>query len=112
MLDAIAAHLAAHGTGRDGVIVHHDGAPVPAMAWGYRFREARTEAGLGDDVTSHDLRHFYASALIAGGCSIKAVQSALGHRSAAMTLDVYGHLFPGDEDRIRAAITGRFAAAR
>jgi integrase len=32
------------------------------------------------------------------------VQRALGHASASTTLDVYGHLWPGDEDRIRAAV--------
>jgi hypothetical protein len=28
----------------------------------------------------------------------------LGHESASTTLDTYGHLWPGDEDRIRAAV--------
>ena len=32
------------------------------------------------------------------------VQSFLGHKNASETLDTYGHLWPGDEDRIRAAI--------
>jgi hypothetical protein len=32
------------------------------------------------------------------------VQSALGHESAKVTLDVYGHLWPGDEDRVRDAV--------
>jgi hypothetical protein len=32
---------------------------------------------------------------------VKVVQERLGHRSASMTLDVHGHLFPDDEDRIR-----------
>jgi integrase len=39
---------------------------------------------------------------------VKAVQKALGHASAGVTLDVYGHLFPGDEDRIRAAVEQAF----
>jgi integrase len=52
----------------------------------------------------HDLRHGFESALISAGCSVKVVQRALGHASASTTLDVYGHLWPGDEDRIRAAV--------
>ncbi len=52
----------------------------------------------------HDLRHTFASALIANGCWVEAVQTALGHKSAAMTLDIYSHLWPNDEDRTRAAI--------
>ena len=38
------------------------------------------------------------------GCSVKAVQRYLGHKNASETLDTYGHLWPGDEDRIRDAI--------
>lgn len=53
---------------------------------------------------THDLRHFFASALIAGGASVKQVQAVLGHSSAVVTLRVYAHLWPGDEDRTRAII--------
>ncbi|MCW2600576.1 MAG: phage integrase family protein [Frankiales bacterium] len=50
---------------------------------------------------THALRHFTASALISGGASVKQVQTVLGHSSAAITLRVYSHLWPGDEDRTR-----------
>jgi site-specific recombinase XerD len=33
---------------------------------------------------THDLRHFTASALIAGGASVKLVQTVLGHSSAVV----------------------------
>ena len=42
----------------------------------------------------HDSRHTCASLLIWEGASIKAVQHHLGHKSASITLDRYGHLFP------------------
>lgn len=42
--------------------------------------------------------------LIAAGCSIKAVQEALGHANASETLDTYSHLWPSDDDRIRDAV--------
>jgi integrase len=42
----------------------------------------------------HDLRHTFASQLLANGESVKTVQMALGHHSAKITLDVYGHLMP------------------
>jgi hypothetical protein len=35
---------------------------------------------------------------------VKAVSAALGHSSAATTLGLYSHLWPGDEDRIRDAV--------
>lgn len=104
VLDEIAAHLAQRPAGEHGVIVTPDGQPLDAARWGYYFRRARKRAGLNDSITFHDLRHFFASVLIASGCSIKQVQMALGHDSARITLDTYAHLIPGDEDRVRDAI--------
>jgi integrase len=46
----------------------------------------------------------FASALIASGCSVKVVQTALGHESAKVTLDTHNHLWPEDDDRARAAV--------
>ena len=86
------------------MIVTPDGQPLDAARWGYYFRRARPRAGLSDSITFHDLRHFFASVLIASGCSIEQVQMALGHDSARITLDTYAHLIPGDEDRVREAI--------
>lgn len=41
------------------------------------------------------LRHAFASMLISAGCSVKAVSKALGHASAATTLNLYSHLWLG-----------------
>ncbi len=68
-------------------------------AWKSVWVRATAETGL--TLTTHDLRHFYASGLIAGGASVKQVQVVLGHASPVMTLKIYAHLWPGDEDRIR-----------
>ena len=65
--------------------------------------------GLPPGTRFHDLRHTYASALIASGCSVKVVQAHLGHKSAAMTLDIYSHLWPQDDDRARAAVQSFFS---
>ncbi|BDH55077.1 site-specific integrase [Tsukamurella sp. PLM1] len=48
------------------------------------------------DLHPHELRHTAASLAIAQGANIKKVQSMLGHRRASITLDRYGHLYPGD----------------
>ena len=56
------------------------------------FDPAAMEAGL-DRLTVHELRHTAASLAVSSGASVKAVQTMLGHASAAMTLDVYSHLF-------------------
>ena len=112
VLDEIAAHLARRPAGEHGVIVTPDGQPLDAARWGYYFRRARKRAGLDDSITFHDLRHFFASVLIASGCSIKQVQMALGHDSARITLDTYAHLIPGDEDRVRDAIENAIGSVR
>ena len=73
------------------------------------WRTACRRAGVPAWATPHDVRHFYASVLIRSGASVKVVQTRLGHASAKTTLDVYGHLFPDEEDRTRAAIDAAFA---
>lgn len=45
-------------------------------------------------------RHTAASLMIASGANVKTVQSQLGHKTATMTLDQYGHLFPDDLDDV------------
>ena len=55
-------------------------------------------------MTYHDLRHYYASLLIAHGESVKVVQRRLGHKRAVETLDTYSHLWPDSEDRTREAV--------
>jgi len=52
----------------------------------------------------HALRHFYASVLLDGGVSIKAVSEYLGHWDPAFTLRTYTHLMPGSEERARTAV--------
>jgi integrase len=78
-----------------------------AKAW----RRACEQAGLHAGTRFHDLRHTYASALIASGMNVKIIQQRLGHSSAMITLDVYGHLFPDDADLGRGVIEGLFAAS-
>jgi hypothetical protein len=41
-----------------------------------------------------------ASLLIAQGASVKAVQAQLGHATASITLDTYGHLFPSEMEAL------------
>ena len=68
----------------------------------WRWRATRDSAKL-PHVRLHDLRHFYASGLIAAGCDVVTVQRALGHSTATTTLNTYSHLWPTAEDRTRAA---------
>lgn len=61
---------------------------------------ARYENGM------HDLRHFFASALLDQGESIKAVAEWLGHTDPAFTLATYTHLMPNSDERTKSAIAG------
>jgi integrase len=94
VIDELAAHLAAWSSA-EWLFTTEDG-PLLYRRWRSLWD---TVAPAG--VHTHDLRHFYASALISGGASVKQVQTVLGHSSAAVTLRVYSHLWPGDEDRTR-----------
>lgn len=58
-----------------------------------RFSVIREATGLSTAFTPHKLRHTAASLAIASGADVKSIQRMLGHASASMTLDRYGHLF-------------------
>lgn len=47
-------------------------------------------------LTPHGLRHTTASLAISAGANVKVVQRLMGHASATMTLDRYGHLMSDD----------------
>lgn len=101
--DALAAHLARFGPGEHGLIfTSSSGASVRRSTWQAAFARACRDTGI--DASTHDLRHYCASMLIAAGCSVTAVQHFLGHKNASETLDTYSHLWPDNEDKIRAAI--------
>jgi len=76
------------------------GQPLNRNSAGHQWRQVRKASGL-QGYTLHDLRHFYASGLIAAGCDAVTVQRALGHSSATITLGVYASLWPSAEDRAR-----------
>ncbi len=57
----------------------------------HELDHAAQTAGLGH-ITSHQLRHTYATALVNAGVSLQALMALLGHASAEMSLR-YGRLF-------------------
>jgi integrase len=58
------------------------------------FRPAVRRAEL-EGLTFHDLRHTYASLMVASGASAHVIAEQLGHRDARLVLQRYGHLYPG-----------------
>jgi integrase len=103
VIDGLAAHMAAHpAEPGELVFTTESGDPVRRSRAAEVWRATARAAGV--EMRFHDLRHFYASALIRAGLSVKVVQSRLGHASAVETLNVYSHLWPDDEDRTRQAV--------
>ena len=66
--------------------------------------KALADAGLPADFKLHELRHTAASLAIQSGANVKALQNMLGHASAGLTLDRYGHLYDSDVDAVGHAI--------
>ncbi|MEV0148136.1 MULTISPECIES: tyrosine-type recombinase/integrase [unclassified Nonomuraea] len=60
----------------------------------------------------HQLRHYYASVMLAGGVSVKELAEYLGHADPGFTLRVYAHMMPGSHDRARQAIDNRLFQPR
>jgi len=83
---------------RDGSLIHRT--YYNAQIW----RPAVRAAGLtpSRETGMHQLRHYYASAMLDGGASIRDVSEYLGHADPGFTLRVYAHLMPSSEDRARS----------
>ena len=76
------------------------------------FKPAVYRTGLPDRTRFHDLRHSYASRLIAEGASALTVMRRLGHSSIKVTFDTYGHLLPEQEAEITERLDKVARAAR
>ena len=79
-----------------------NGAFIRFKVWYRLLRRAELRA-----VRLHDLRHTYASLLLQAGVPMIYVKEQLGHSSINVTVDLYGHVRPGEN---RAAVD-RLAAA-
>jgi integrase len=76
------------------------GSPLRMPNWRRdAFHSARSKAGVSDQLRLHDLRHTAAALMIQAEYPPKMLQEIMGHASITTTLDLYGHLYPGDMDR-------------
>ena len=93
------------------LVTAEDGRPI-AGPWAIEraVHDARAKVeGLPAQFRFHDLRHYFASLLIASGLDVKVVQARLRHASAKTTLDTYGHLWPDKDESSRAAVAAVYA---
>ena len=71
------------------------GGLLPIEEYRRAFDKACAQVGI-EGLVPHSLRHTTASLAISAGANVKVVQRMLGHATAAMTLDLYGHLLDDD----------------
>ncbi len=69
----------------------------------YAFQRAAAGGERCDGVRSHDLCQTCASLAIKTGANVKVVQKVMGHKTAVLTLDRHGHLYPDDLDAVATA---------
>jgi integrase len=104
--ETLAAHIAELTPAENGLLF----TTKHGLSWRHEYYGTRVfapavrRAGLPAGTTTHDLRHHYASVLLAAGESVVAVAERLGHENATLVLTTYGHLLPDSEDRTRRAI--------
>ena len=77
-------------------------------AEGVIFTDVGVHLARPGGVTLHSLRHTHASMWIAAGVDLLTVSRRLGHASLSVTLDVYGHLVHGADDRAAQIMEAAF----
>jgi integrase len=111
VVEALEAHLSSFPPGPGGLLfTSEEGGIIHRTNFRRRvWMPAVREAGIASPLPRvHDLRHTAASLAIASGGHPKAVAEMLGHEKVQITLDRYGHLFPGLQDALAEAIDARF----
>jgi integrase len=64
-----------------------------------------------ESIGLHECRHSFASLMIAAGVNAKALSTYMGHASITITLDRYGHMFPGNEEKAAGLLDAYLARA-
>lgn len=67
---------------------------------------------IGYKVTSHQLRHYYATAMYEADVPVLAAQAQLGHKNATTTLGIYTHLREAKRSEANALIDKYFSEGK
>ncbi|MFF2940010.1 tyrosine-type recombinase/integrase [Streptomyces niveus] len=103
------AHIATYGTwGDEGWFYESEmytGRFPSRTTFADRWNKATEGARLQDrELTPKSLRHYFASVAIAAGVPLPELAVWMGHASSKTTEQVYVHLLPGAEERIKGAV--------
>jgi integrase len=85
----------------DLVFTREDGSGVHPEAFSNWFAQHCRLSGL-PQVRLHDVRHAYVTALLRAGVDLKVVSQRVGHASPTVTLSIYQHVLPGDDEAAAA----------
>jgi len=103
--EPLAEHLVTYGRKPDDLVfTAPEGGPVQLNVWRRRFWAPAVRAAGLAHLRPHDLRHTAVALWIAAGANPKEAATRAGHTSVSFTLDRYGHLFPGSEQRLNDAL--------
>ncbi|MBQ7055234.1 MAG: site-specific integrase [Oscillospiraceae bacterium] len=83
--------LVPHLQSKSGYIFGNGDKPLSQTQFRHAYARYQKETGL--TVTSHQLRHGYASMLYDAEVDIKTAQAQLGHSKASTTQDIYTHIW-------------------
>jgi integrase len=108
--EQVREHWRTYQPNLDGTIITTThGNAVRQDIYGQRFASAVAAARKDDptlpaEVLPHALRHHFASVLLMDGIPANVVAKLLGHSTAKMVLEVYGHVMPGADDLTRKSL--------
>ncbi|WP_329594594.1 site-specific integrase [Streptomyces sp. NBC_01362] len=72
------------------------------------WRNAKRAAGIKRRITTHWLRHFFASAGLSKGVPVTDMAEWLGHRDPRITHQTYAHVMPDAPERLRSLLDAVF----
>ena len=100
-LDHVRNNIAPSKDSEDIVFLNRRGSQLSRVMIFLMIKDIVEKAGIHKNVSPHTFRHSFATHLIEGGASLRAVQEMLGHESITTT-EIYTHL---DRDYLRQVIT-------
>jgi len=100
-LDHVRSHQEIKKDSEDIVFLNRRGGQLSRVMVFLIIKDVAEKAGIAKNVSPHTFRHSFATHLIEGGASLRAVQEMLGHESITTT-EIYTHL---DRDYLRQIIT-------
>jgi len=92
------------------VFTTFDGETVKPSTFTKEFARIVKRAGLAGG-SFHSLRHTHLTQLLRDGVNPKVVSERAGHAGVAITLDIYGHVLPGDQENAALKVDAAWGKA-